>query len=234
MLGRFLEFSVATTDILASYEFYRRLGFTGIDASDIYSHRYGVVTDGRISLGLHEAELPALSLTFVHPDLARHARVLREEGLAPAYERLSDERFNEIGIDHPHGVPLRLIEARTFSPVGRAPATRTGWFEELVVPSRSIDADVAHWERLGFIRIGEEQLQATLTSDNLSLALRGGLRVSLPALHFTVDDIDSARQLLDAAGVESDPRLATALGATGGFALVAPEGTTLLVTANAT
>jgi len=231
VLGRFLEFSVATTDILASYEFYRMLGFTGIDASDIYSHRYGVVTDGRISIGLHETDVPELALTFVHPDLLRHARVLRNADLAPAYERLSDERFNEVGIDHPNGVPLRLIEARTFSPVDRAQGTRTGWFEELVVPSRDIEAGVAHWERLGFIRIGDEPAHATLTSDNLSLALRAGLRTSRPALHFTVDDIHSARELLAATGVECDVRLATSLGAPAGFALVAPEGTTLLVTA---
>ena len=230
MLGRFLEFSIATPDILASYEFYRGLGFTGIDASDIYAHRYGVVTDGRIALGLHEADLPDLSLTYVHPELASHARALRDAGLAPAYERLSDERFHEIGFEDADGVPLRLLEARTFSPVDRVRVTRAGWFDDLLIPSRDVDASVAHWERLGFIRLGEDPLQATLTSDSLSLTIRSGLRTARPALHFTVDDLESARTALTAAGVVADQKLAVALGAPNGLAIVAPEGTTLVLT----
>jgi len=231
VLGRFLEFSIATTDILASYEFYRVLGFTGIDASDIYAHRYGVVTDGRIALGLHEADLPELSLTYVHPELARHARTLRDTGLAPSYERLSDERLHEIGLEHADGVALRLLEARTFSPVDRVRMARVGWFEDLVLPTRDIDASVAYWERLGFIRIGDDTQQATLTSDHLSLAIRAGLRTARPALHFTVDEVDPVRDALADAGLNCDTRLGAALGAAIGFAVVAPEGTTLVVTA---
>ena len=228
MLGRFLEFSVATGDILASYEFYRALGFVGADASEVYPYRYGVVTDGRIALGLHEAEVPQLCLTFVLPDLAVRARDLRDAGIAVAYEHLSEERLNEIGIRDPDGNVLRLIEARTFSPVGSSPATLTGWFEDLVLPVRDLATSLAFWEHLGFVRTDDAAGSASLTSDYLSLSLQTVLKGPRAWLHFTVDDVESCRAGLDAAGLVGQPA-PPSLRVDGGISIVAPEGTPLLL-----
>ena len=71
MFGRFLELGIATPDIAASVQFYERLGFTQLLTGDAWPHRYGVLSDGRISLGLHERDMPSPSLCFVLPDLAR-------------------------------------------------------------------------------------------------------------------------------------------------------------------
>ena len=54
MLGQFHEISVETTDIRASVEFYERLGFSQATTTDTWSHPYGVLTDGRVFLGLHQ------------------------------------------------------------------------------------------------------------------------------------------------------------------------------------
>lgn len=232
MLGRFLELSVATGDILGSYEFYRRLGFTGADAAEVYPYRYGVVTDGRVALGLHEAALPALSLTFVLPDLATRLPLLRGAGITTSYEHLSDERFNELGLVDPDGNVVRLIEARTYSPVDHRSATLAGWFEELVLPVRDLAASVAFWERLGFIRTDEEAASASLTSDHLSLALRAGLPRPTPWLHFTVEDPGACRARLDAAGFARE-RVPPAVSSEDAIWLVAPEGTPLLLTVEA-
>ena len=229
MLGRLLEFSVATSDILESYEFYRSLGFTGIDGADIYPYRYGVVTDGRIAIGLHESDLPALSLTYVHPDLARHAQVLRGAGLKLSYEHLSDERFHELGIDWADGPALRLLEARTFSPVEPAPATKAGWFEELAVTVRDLPAITAHWERLGFVRVSDDGAWSSMTSDHLSMSLQAGSRAARPALRFSIDDVESTRAELEALGLPCDARVPLPPGADGALALLAPEGTPLLL-----
>ena len=59
MLGRFLEFSVATPDIRASLDFYTDLGFSSAEVGDAWPHPYAVVTDGRICLGLHQQALLA-------------------------------------------------------------------------------------------------------------------------------------------------------------------------------
>jgi len=55
VLGRFLEFSLATPDIRASLDFYTGLGFSSADVGDAWPHPYAVVTDGRICLGLNKS-----------------------------------------------------------------------------------------------------------------------------------------------------------------------------------
>ena len=79
MLGRFLEFSIATPDIRASLDFYGKLGFTQAQVGEAWTHPYAVVTDGRICLGLHQEFIPAPAVTFVKPDLLRH--LVRSNGL---------------------------------------------------------------------------------------------------------------------------------------------------------
>ena len=60
MLGRFLEFSVQTGDIIDSLGFYKLLGFHEIEIGDVLQHKYAVVSDGdRVRAGfghrvLHE------------------------------------------------------------------------------------------------------------------------------------------------------------------------------------
>ena len=55
-LGRFLEFSVRTPDILQSLNFYKLLGFTELDIGDVWTHKYAVVSDGGIHIGLHDRD----------------------------------------------------------------------------------------------------------------------------------------------------------------------------------
>lgn len=229
MLGRLLELSIATQDILRSWEFYRALGFATVDGYEVYPYRYGVVTDGRIALGLHETQGPGLALTYVHPELARHARALREAGLVPTHERLSDEHLHELSLDAGDGVAVRLLEARTFSPAPKSARSGAGWFEELVLPARDVVAGAARWEQLGYVRIDGDDARATLTSDHLSLALLADSRGARAALRFAIDDARLARDALDALGLRCDGQLAARYGLPHALAVVAPEGTPLLL-----
>ena len=52
-IGRFLELSVQTPSILESLHFYKSLGFTELESNDIYSHKYTVISDGELNIGLH-------------------------------------------------------------------------------------------------------------------------------------------------------------------------------------
>jgi len=78
VLGRFLEFSLATPDIQASLDFYSRVGFSQADVGEAWQHPYAVVTDGRICLGLHQQALPAPTMTFVKPDLLKIKKTQRK------------------------------------------------------------------------------------------------------------------------------------------------------------
>ena len=93
MFGRFLEISLATPDIPVSAAFYQRLGFHDLATSDAYAHRYGVYSDGRVHLGLHEGASAGAALAFVLPELAsqlgrlRAAHFLRPRAKHPAFSR---------------------------------------------------------------------------------------------------------------------------------------------------
>src|SRR5262245_22764275 len=120
MLGRFHEVSIATADIRESVEFYERLGFSQAQTTDAWSHPYGVLTDGRIFIGLHQRRFAAPALTFVHAGIADFAAELEGRGLALDFSRTGDESFNELGFHDPFGHNVLVLEARTYSPVLRA------------------------------------------------------------------------------------------------------------------
>ena len=103
MLGVFHEISIRTDDILASVEFYESLGFRQCVAGDTWPHPYGVLTDGRIFLGLHQYRFPSPAITFVRQDIARHVPEFTALGIELAFAKTGDDSFNEIGFLDPAG-----------------------------------------------------------------------------------------------------------------------------------
>jgi hypothetical protein len=120
MLGRFLEFSVQTNDIIDSLGFYKLLGFHELEIGDVLPHRYAVISDGELCIGLHDRsaeDSPAgPALTFVHQDLAHEARSMSDHGFDFNYLQLDEDAFNELGFQDPDNNMIAMIEARTFSP----------------------------------------------------------------------------------------------------------------------
>jgi hypothetical protein len=93
LLGRFLEYSIPTPDIRASFDFYVKLGFSEAPAGETWTHPYAVVTDGRISIGLHRLEDAEPTLTFVKPDLLRHLPEFEGLGIEFDVRRLGPALF---------------------------------------------------------------------------------------------------------------------------------------------
>ena len=170
MLGRFLEVSIHAPDILESLAFYERLGFTQASVGETWSHPYGVVTDGRLAIGLHKYEFPSPSLTFVQPDLMRRLDSIEALGIDLAFRRVGADVFNEAGFTDPDGQMVAMLEARTFSPPQRTArdTSKLGWFEEFALPVRDLAASGEFWERLGFVaaeQADDPYPRAGLTSD---------------------------------------------------------------------
>src|SRR4029077_18270273 len=101
MFGRFLEFGIATADIAASVRFYERLGLSQLITGDAWSHRYGVLSDGRAHLGLHERALPSPTLTFVLPQLAGSQARLRAAGFEPELAVLGEGGPHQLRLREP-------------------------------------------------------------------------------------------------------------------------------------
>jgi catechol 2,3-dioxygenase-like lactoylglutathione lyase family enzyme len=235
VLGRFLEFSLATPDIQASLDFYLGLGFTSAEVGDAWSHPYAVVTDGRICLGLHQEAMPAPSLTFVKPDLLKHLDGLERRGIEFEFRRLGNDVFNEVGWFDPSGQLLRLIEARTFSPSKRLAndTSRCGYFLEIAVPVPDRELAKSYWEDFGFV--GMDELEDHLphiscTSDFIDVGLYHPADLRRATLRFEVDDVGGTLAQLADKGIVPNGEMPPGLRAVPAAVLVAPEGTPLLLT----
>jgi catechol 2,3-dioxygenase-like lactoylglutathione lyase family enzyme len=232
MFGRFLELSLATPDIPASAAFYQRLGFHGLATGDTYAHRYGVYSDGRLHLGLHERVNAAPALTFVLPELATQVTRLRAAGFEPTAVRLGSEDFHEIELRDPAGTDARLLEARTYSPHADARESLLGRFAHWSLPVRDPAAASAWWEHAGFVALPESDqpyAHLPLTSDHVDLAFHSPRLLAAPCLVFTDSDMPARIADLRTAGERFSSELPRGLDPQGSALLEAPEGTLLLL-----
>lgn len=235
MLGRFLEFSLATPDIQASLDFYVKLGFSQAQVGDAWTHPYAVVTDGRIHLGLHQADIPAPSMTFVRPDLLKQLDALERLGVEFAFRRLGNDVFNEVGWFDPSGQLIRLVEARTFSPSKRkvTETSHCGYFSEIGLPTPDKEASKTYWEQLGFVGIEEldDRLpHVSCTSDTIDLGLYEPAHLRRSTLRFEVDDVARTLARLAQIGLSANGEIPVTLRQSPAAAWIAPEGTLLLLT----
>jgi catechol 2,3-dioxygenase-like lactoylglutathione lyase family enzyme len=233
MPGRFHELSLSTPDISASIEFYERLGFWQAPTGDAWRHRYGVVTDGRVALGLHETEDFA-ALTFIDPELQTLAESLSAAGIELTMRQTDPEVFNQIEFADPAGQRVRVVAARTFSPADRAAERHSllGYFAHYSMPVRAAAAAAAFWEPLGFVAMPQEEAPYAhqgLTSDGIDLALHALRLLPAPALVFCEERMGERISRLRESGVAFDASLPPALAHPGNALLEAPEGTLLLL-----
>ncbi|MGQ0385292.1 MAG: VOC family protein [Gammaproteobacteria bacterium] len=237
MIGRFHEFSVQAPEVLASLAFYEQLGFVQASTGEAWPYPYAVVTDGRIGIGLHQGELPSSPLlSFVLPDLLHRLDELEAGGLAIIERTLGNDVFNQAAMASPGGHAIRLLEARTYSPVHRPPGliSKLGWFEEVALPVADTEAALRYWERLGFVPAGEDGdpwPHVGLTSDALSLALVPAGSIKAPTLVFTHAAMPARIEELRTAGLPFTKRPPAGLDPARNALLVAPEGTQILLVA---
>jgi catechol 2,3-dioxygenase-like lactoylglutathione lyase family enzyme len=233
--GRFHELSLATGDIRASVDFYERLGFSETSTADIYPHRYGVLTDGRIYLGVHERRAASPILTFVRPGIADCLDEFAALGIELTLRRVGEDVFNEIGFEGPHGESVRVIEARTYSPAERGPGevSRCGDFAEVSLPAADFAAARAFWEPLGFVATDEVEtpyVRLPLTSDHLDLAFHRPRTCDAPLVVFRAPDMARRIDELRTLGV-AEEALPRGMPRDGNALLTSPEGTRLLLVA---
>jgi catechol 2,3-dioxygenase-like lactoylglutathione lyase family enzyme len=174
LLGTFHELSIAVADVRASVEFYERLGFTQATTTDTFTHPYGVLTDGRLVIGLHQRPGPSPVLTFVRAGIAAAVPGFAAAGIELSVRHTGDEEFNEIGFLDPAGHAVAVLEARTYSPVDRGDTevSLCGDFAEISLPAADFTAAQGFWEPLGFVAAEEAASpypHLALTSDHLDL-----------------------------------------------------------------
>jgi hypothetical protein len=218
-LGRFLEFSVPAPDLAVSLDFYLQLGFSEVRVNDIRPRGYTAVTDGQIVIGLHSVGLEEPALTFVRPDLARHALALADAGADIEFQRLGDDQFNEAGLRTADGQLLLLLEAPTFSATEfDIVAPVIGRCTELVMSCTTAGETSSFFETAGFLGTeGDEDDTVRIAAPGLSIMLRPEARHGVTLCFEPSGDW---RAQLELRGISARPAGRDCL-------LTAPEGTRL-------
>ncbi|HXL97821.1 MAG TPA: VOC family protein [Steroidobacteraceae bacterium] len=234
MFGRFLELGIATPDIAVSVQFYEQLGFSQLITGDAWTHRYGVLSDGRVHLGLHERSMPSPALTFVLPQLASAQQRLRAAKFEPELAALGEDSLHQLRLRDPAGHAVTLLEARTFSPAapGSHAQSRCGYFSHLSLPQADQDAARAFWERAGFVALGQEDepfAHLSLTSDHLDLGFHEPGTFDSALLVFECADVATRIAQLRELGVAPSAQLPRGLDRKRSALVTAPEGTRLLL-----
>ena len=234
MLGRFLEIGIATADIRASVEFYESAGFTQTQTGDTWSHPYGVLTDGRLYIGLHQSRLDSPALTFALPGVAGHVTALERLGAELCTVNVGSEVFNELTFRDPVGQAVRLLEARTYSPADRpvGETSRCGEFVGVSLPAANFDEVSRFWQALGWTAAEEAALpypHLPLRSAELAIALHVPRFFPQPLLIFRDAGMAERLASLRARGVAPLQPPPRGLDAKANAVLTAPEGTALLL-----
>jgi len=217
MLGSFLELSVCARDIGQSVAFWEALGLEHAQVGETWSHRYGVLTDGRLFVGLHDYEFDSPSVTFVRPNIAEAVAGLRSAGVTCDFAKTGESEFNEAGFRDPAGQIVTLLEARTFSPPWRdaPPASVPGFFAEYRYPAPDPAEVAAFWERLGLVTDRDAE-EPRVVAGGITLAPSAGLR--RPELVFHAPDLAAVAEQLERRGI------ATGRGAGRTLTIPAPDG----------
>jgi catechol 2,3-dioxygenase-like lactoylglutathione lyase family enzyme len=239
VLGRFHEISIGTPDIRASVEFYERLGFTHAATGDTWRHSYGVLTDGRVFIGLHQDGSDDTALTFVRSDIGRHVADFEQLGIELTRARTSEDVFNEIAFADPTGQKVRVLEARTYSPPQRdeMEVSACGYFSQFSIPGADRDEARRFWERFGFIASDAAERpyeHLPLTSDHLNIAFHRPRTFDRPLLVFAEPDMAAYIAKLAERGIEFARGLPKTLQGGANALLEAPEGTALLLVTSPT
>jgi hypothetical protein len=230
LLGRFLEFSVHTPNIIESLGFYKLLGFQELEIGDVWPHKYAVVSDGELNIGLHDGKFETPALTFVHQDLAREARSMSTRDFEFEYLRIDDDVFNELGFVDRDKNLITMIEARAFSPADEdMDHSLCGGCFEISLPVRDAVRAAQFWAPLApeLLRIREEPTtHMRFNAAELSLGLSESIALDGPSLCFRCNDKEAVWTAIARHGFafKEFP------GYEGAFmALQAPEGTSLFL-----
>jgi predicted lactoylglutathione lyase len=227
-IGAFLEFGVRTTDILESLSFYKSLGFTELESGDAFAHKYAVVSDGELNIGLHDTEFDSPAVTFVQPDLATHALSMADHGFDFTHMRLDEDVFNELSFKDRDNHTVMMVEARTFhmSEEAEQDSLCGSWFE-LTLPVRDTVRAAAFWAPIAPTMLDmreEPTVHMRFDAAGVALGLSESIALEAPSLCFRCADRGALIALLEQHGFDHEKFP----GFEGAFvAIRAPEGTML-------
>lgn len=209
-LGVFHEVSISVPDLAASVAFYEALGWRGVPVRAVWPHPYAALTDGAVTLGLHQYRFPSPSVTCVHPDIAVALAEHRDAGMVIAFAKTGPDCFNEFGFRDPHGHMVTLLEAPTHDgppprsavrpAAARSAGSRRDGASFLSLPAADIGLALRFWQLLGAREVDGPRLASpadwpcrSLEAAGLPIAVHPAPLFDRPAIVLTgLDDAEGA------------------------------------------
>ena len=229
-LGRFLEFSIRTPNILDSLSFYKTLGFAELEIGEMWPHKYAVVSDGVLCIGLHEREFDAPAISYVQQNLAKNARSMSDHGFQFSFMQLDEDSFNELGLTDRDGHRLTMLEARTFNRGdGSDHDSSCGTWFEIALPVRDTVRAARFWTSVAPVLLEVREEPTThmrFETGGAPVGLSESIALESPSLCFRCHDKAALAALIERHGLDHEmhPGFEGAL-----VALKAPEGSKLYV-----
>ena len=215
--GTGYEVSMGVVDLQVDLEFYTKLGFTRFDGGDkVYgdegSYPWAALTDGRVSLGLHQEGNAIINslpyLTYFAEDLSGFYEALESAGVKfEKTQRGENDILDYFLIMSPDGVGVNYHRIKVESSHSGAdkPSTATcGTFGELAIHIKAIEASKRFWTAVGFELVHEDTTPWNwcLMKDNLiTLGLHAANDFTEAGLTYFDDDIKSRVHELEAKGL---------------------------------
>lgn len=227
-IGRFLEFSVHTPDILESLEFYKSLGFSELEIGDVWAHKYAVVSDGVLSIGLHDRDFTAPAITFMQQELAKHARSMADHGFDFTQMHLDEDEFNELHLIDRDGHTIMMLEARTYYGADEDDNdSACGTWFEMTLPVRDAMRAARFWAPIAPLVLSmreEPTMHVRFDAGGIALGLSESIALHGPSLCFKCNDRGKIAKICERYGFTTEKFP----GFEGAFrAIKAPEGTCL-------
>lgn len=207
-LGEVTAFTITTTDLEKSLNYYQRLGFSKLFRTD-FPFPLIQISDGALLIMIREDKNPYIALTYYVREMDAVVSELEKEGIAlkqiptpsPMIKRylinteeganLTLVSFGE-GFVQPEGKTLLTISPSDYSKPEMYTNKICGLFGEYALPVNDLDRSVSFWEKLGFKMLSKKTSPYpwAILSDGLAIVgLHQSKEFANPTITFFASDM---------------------------------------------
>ena len=198
-LGEAGQISLSSVHLEHSVHFYQKLGFQAVEFHPEADVPWALISARHLTLMLSENSFPSPSLTYFAEKMENRLPSLKKNGLQlGSISRSATGTITGV-ITTPEDLGISIIGLKMpFLPgVSKKDDHFPGTYSHLEIPSDSLPASIAFWEKLGYSRhqmsnTGDSQV--FMSDDVLSISLVKRRPDSRPIMVFKVTDLNVVRQ----------------------------------------
>jgi predicted enzyme related to lactoylglutathione lyase/catechol 2,3-dioxygenase-like lactoylglutathione lyase family enzyme len=201
-LGKSTILTLAVTDIGTSIAFYEKMGFSTLARNP----GGAIMADGQIRLSLQQGDFPSPAITYFTPEVSSVVHELKQAGIEPFHQEEESGTVMEAGLIDPNGQPVMVVQLEADPLVPPMQKAKCGIFGEFSIPTRDIHSSLAFWEKLGYNRIGGDDVKpypwAIASDDLFIIGFHQNPEFTSPSLTYFARDMAERIKLVKDAGVE--------------------------------